>query len=59
MVVRAVDKITGDKVAIKSMKLSYANDSVPHFVFRELDALTTLSGTPGIVPLIAAHYEQK
>lgn len=36
-----------------------SNDSVPHFVLRELDILRQLSGEPGIVTLLAVYREKE
>ena len=54
---KALDLKTCKTVAIKTMKET-SNDSVPHFVLRELDVLRQLSGQPGIVPLLAVYREK-
>jgi serine/threonine protein kinase len=56
---RAIDKITGDKVAIKTMKSNQEHESVPHFILREHECLTEMRDVPGIVPLVATYCEPK
>lgn len=57
-VFKALDLHTCQRVAIKTMKET-SNDSVPHFVLRELDILRQLSGEPGIVTLLAVYREKE